>query len=109
MGYILKAKCTNCDFEKEFSFGGNMMNFDRVQMVPALDMNTNRFVCVNYKESKDEPHYRFYTDRELKGYRSNENDYRNYRSFDLILNESRNYCPSCREFKLNFDVVALTD
>ena len=108
MGYILNAKCTNCDFENEFMFGGTRSNYSKVHMVPALDAN-NKFQNVNYLIEKDKKNYLFYYHQALKGYKMKFYMRRGYDWGGLQLNPIRNYCPNCRKYFLNFILVALVD
>ena len=106
MGNIIKAKCTNCNFEKDFRFGGNRMNFTTVQMVPAIDKKTREFKNVNYLTEKESDNYIFYTDSALKVATREKNT---YQSFDLLLNKNYNYCTNCESFTLDFILIAFTD
>ena len=65
MGNIIKAKCTSCDFEKDFNYGGNMMDFTTNNPVPALHKISGKFKNVNYFKEKDNAHYHYYFEDQL--------------------------------------------
>lgn len=106
MGNIIKAKCTNCDFEREFNFGGNMMDFTTNNPVPAIHKVSGKFRNVNYFRTKLKDNYTYYFEDALKG--DHKSGY-TFQNFDLLLNENDNYCPECKKFTLNFTLLALTD
>ena len=106
MGNIINAKCTNCDFEREFKFGGNMMDFTTNNPVPAIHKKSGKFRNVNYFISKLKDNYTYYFEDTLKG--NNTNGY-TFKNFDLVLNENGNYCPECKKFTLDFNIKTYTD
>ena len=106
MGNIIKAKCTSCDFEKDFNYGGNMMDFTTNNPVPALHKISGKFKNVNYFKEKDNAHYHYYFEDQLKGDNTTGHTFQN---FDLFLNKKNNYCPECKKFSLDFNLLAYTD
>lgn len=106
MGNLIKATCTDCDFEKDFNFGGNMIDFTVNNPVPSIHKKSGKFRNVNYFKAKDSNRYLFYSDKTLKGKNKSGNTIEN---FDLSLNEYNNYCPNCKKFSLDFVVTAFTD
>jgi hypothetical protein len=52
MGNLIKATCIHCDFEKDFNFGGNMMDFAVNNPVPAIDKKSGEFSNLNYFKQK---------------------------------------------------------
>lgn len=106
MGNLIKATCTHCDFEKDFNFGGNMMDFTVNNPVPAIHKKSGKFRNVNYFKQKDINHYLYYFEDALKG---NNKDGHTYQNFDMYLNEHNNFCPNCKKFSLDFIVKAFTD
>ena len=73
MGNIIKAKCTHCNFDKDFNFGGNMMDFTVNNPVPAIHKKSGKFRKVNYFKQKDTNHYLYYYEDDLK--RNNKNSH----------------------------------
>jgi hypothetical protein len=67
MGNIISAKCQNCGFEKEFTFGGNMMDFITNTPVPAIHKKSGIFRNVNYSRTKEKGNYLYYFEDVLKG------------------------------------------
>ena len=109
MGKRFKAKCKNCGFETEFNFGGGMMRFFRVYCpVPALNKKTGAFENVNYAKHRYAIKSKnlFYFDKSLKG--NNEGGHV-FQHFNKKLNEMNNYCPKCKQFAMNFDLIAFYD
>jgi len=106
MGQFIVAKCHNCSFKTEFNFGGNKNNFQILCPVPSIQLKTLEFENINFIEHKDNLDYAFYSDKILKGNNVSNNTFKN---FNLILNESNNYCPNCKGFKLSFNLKYLTD
>ena len=106
MGTIIKAKCTHCNFEKDFSFGGNMMDFTTNNPVPAIHKGSGKFRNVNYYRTQEQENYWYYFDAKLKGANKDGSTFQN---FDFLLNEKDNYCPECKKFTLNFGLIAFID
>jgi hypothetical protein len=106
MGNVIKAKCTTCDFEKKFSFGGNMIDFKTNNPVPALHKESGKFKNVNYFKTKEQENYLYYFEDVLKG--ENKGGY-TFQNYDFLINENDNYCPKCKKFNLDFILVAFTD
>jgi len=108
MGMILEGRCKNCDFEKEFSFGGNKRNYTKVCMLPAIDKETGEFVELNYYDYKDSvSKYIFYNDEKLKSNDLNSNN--KFQNFNVEINQKDNFCPKCKTYGLNFFLTYLTD
>jgi hypothetical protein len=106
MGNIISAQCQACNFEKEFNFGGNMMDFTTNNPVPAIHKKSGIFRNVNYFRTKSGENYLYYFDNILKG--DNKGGY-TFQNFDLLLNEKGNYCPSCKKFSLGFILITIAD
>lgn len=106
MGKFIEAKCGACNFEKEFNFGGNMLDFKTNNPVPAIHKISGKFKNVNYLKHKEKNDYIYYFEDLLKG--DNTSGY-TFQDFDFFLNENGNYCPECKKFSLNFNLVAFTD
>ncbi len=105
---ILLGDCKSCDFEKEFSFGGNRSNYKTVCMLPAVDKETGEFVELNYYDYQNsESKYLFYNDKKLKTNDLESNH--KFKSFDVEINQRDNFCPKCKTFGLNFFLRYLTD
>jgi hypothetical protein len=108
MGNILAGKCKSCDFEKEFSFGGNKSNYKKVCMLPAIDKETGEFVELNYFEYHNSvSKYLFYNDEKLKT-NDLETNY-TFNNFHVEINQRSNFCPKCKTYGLNFSLEYLTD
>lgn len=106
MGNIIVSKCRICDFENTFKYGGNRFDYQTNCPVPAINIETGEFENVNYKTEKNNPKYKFYSDKELKADNEEKNTFRN---FNLLLNSVNNYCPECKNFSLDFRVKFYTD
>ncbi|WP_430929028.1 hypothetical protein [Polaribacter marinivivus] len=106
MGNLIKATCTHCDFEKDFNFGGNMMDFTTNNPVAAIHKISGKFRNVNYFISKLKDNYTYYFEDSLKGNNKNGPIYEN---FELTLNEHNNFCPECKNTSLEFILKAFTD
>ena len=106
MGQVVEAECQACNFTRKFKFGGNMLDFEYNCPVPVLNTKTGNFQNINYLKQKDNPRYKFYSDIELKGENKGEET---IQCFDLFLNVRDNYCPQCKQYKLDFYVFMLTD
>lgn len=101
MGQVLKAKCKICNYYKEVSYGGGKYDYQTKIPVPCINKTTGEMESVNYKIEKDNPNYLFYTQPELKGNNKGKNIFQN---FDLMLNETNNFCPNCKNYSLDFDL-----
>ena len=106
MGNIIASKCRICNFENTFTYGGNRFNYQTNCPVPSINIETNEFENVNHFEEKNNPKYKFYSDKELKGDNEGKNTLKN---FDLELNTTNNYCPSCKNKSLEFILNMHTD
>ena len=101
MGSLLKAICSECDFEKEFMLGGGMLDFTTMCNVPAFNKKTKKFVVKNYFE-KDElkGEIVFYNDPTM--FKRKDFD-RTHQWGEVLLNAKNNFCPKCRSFTLDFE------
>ena len=99
MGNIIASKCRICNFENTFKYGGSRFDYQTNCPVPAINIETEEFENVNYIVEKNNPKFKFYTDKELKGNNEGRNTYGN---FDLELNSCNNYCPKCKNFSFDF-------
>lgn len=106
MGNIIASKCRICNFENTFKYGGNRFNYQTNCPVPAINIETEEFENVNYKIEINNPKYKFYTDKELKGNNGENNTLGN---FNLELNTVNNYCPKCKNYTFDFRVKYYTD
>jgi hypothetical protein len=101
MGYILKAICPSCHFEKDnLHFGSGMM--EQEPRLPAINKQTEEFVMT----APDLPGYDYYHDRKM--YKGDIND-GFYQNFDVLLSPDQNYCPRCKTFQMRFDYVGMWD
>lgn len=99
MGYIIQAKCS-CGYEtKDLYFGAGMTDFMRVAMVPAIKNGSTQIEMININQRSKFPDYIFYTDNELSEMKGGE---ATIEHFDLKLQPENNYCPACKNFKLQF-------
>ena len=104
MGQLLKAICKNCEFEcTRFPFGSNRDNFDTVWNVPAIDLNSNKFIIANYyNKEKLKDSVLFYTERELfNGDITAKNNSHNW--CGALIKTTENKCPVCKDFTMNFE------
>ncbi|MCX6351690.1 MAG: hypothetical protein NTX03_07500 [Bacteroidetes bacterium] len=100
MGLIIKANCTLCNFSKQFSYGGDMMNHFIWNGVPAIHKNTGEFIVENYimrEELKDK--LNFYTEPQIF---LGEKEEFGLQHGDIMLNRKWNKCPAYKEFSLDF-------
>ena len=102
MGNIIASKCRVCNFENTFKYGGNRFSYQTYSYVPAINIETDEFENVNHVEFENNPKYKFYSDKELKGDNEGNNTMDN---FDLKLNTINNYCPKCKNFTLDFRIT----
>ena len=106
MGTLINAKCRNCNFQREFNFGGNMIDSLTNNPLPAIHKISGKFRNVNYFKHKEKDNYIYYFEDILKGH--NIKGYK-FQNFDFFLNELDNYCSECEKFALNFDLISFTD
>ena len=126
MGNLLKAKCA-CGAEyNNIPFGGVKSNFKTVCLIPAIHKETGKLEVVNYYEHVPKtvkknflqrwfgkslqlpnPQYIFYNDQQLQTVEPEK--YRNIGFGDVTLNNKQNFCPDCKCFTLDFEIVAYTD
>lgn len=107
MGSMVLAKCTNCDFEKEFDFGAGMMDFQTICNVPAISTKTGKFLTKNiFDKEKLKGRYLFYSDKSMHLGTISQDD---LQWGDIWLKRNENFCPVCKSFSLRFDVVGLFD
>ncbi len=137
MGQILEAKCKCGYSHDEIFFGGVKSNYKTVCNVPGINIETGQLEVVNLydhqraiinkikpqkwykklfgqKRPIDAPSneiitatYKFYNNTELQSEVSiNSNE---IRSSNFVMYERDNYCPSCKQFFLNFRPMMFTD
>ena len=106
MGNLIKSKCMFCGFSNEFNFGGVKLNYKTNCPVPAINKHTLEFENINYYEYKKSNNYLFYHEDSLKG---KNQDNQTIDNFNLKLNQKRNFCPSCKENSLTFEIIMFTD
>ena len=102
MGNIIASKCRICNFENTFKYGCNRFSYQTNSYVPAINIETEEFENVNYYEFRNNPKFKLYSDKELKGDNEGNNTMDN---FDLKLNTINNYCPKCKNFTLDFRIT----
>src|SRR5690606_35094873 len=107
MGSIIKSKCSVCDYQNEFRFGGGRFDFQTNCPVPAINKETGEFVNINFYEYKNSSEYLFYHNEELKS--QNSENVNQYQNFDLKINQKDNYCPECKNQTLDFYQVMFID
>lgn len=111
MGTLLRAICNKCGFERErIFFGGTRNNFTTVCAVPAIDLNTNKFVVENYKNKEQlKGSILFYTEHELyKGEIVTDPDSPDWINDTVefgsaVLKTTENKCPECNNFSMEFE------
>jgi hypothetical protein len=106
MGQVISTVCKKCGFSNTFSYGGNKLGYQTNCPVPAINIENGEFENVNYKNEINNPIYKFYTDKELKGDNEGNNTLGN---FNLELNTVNNYCPKCKNFAFDFRIKFFTD
>lgn len=107
MGQILKAVCKNCYFEEEVWFGGGMLNFETECNVPAINNTTGEFEIMNiFNKDLFDGNYTFYNDPSMfKGKITIDSP----QWYDIYLCPTKNLCPKCKSFKMNFESVGFFD
>ena len=80
MGQIIASKCKICDFENIFSYRGSRFNYLTTCPVRAINTKNGEFENVNYIVEKNNPKFKFYSDKELKGDNEGNNIYGNFDS-----------------------------
>lgn len=106
MGSRIKSQCSNCNFNNEFNFGGSKRGFHINNSIPAINIETGNFESLNYYSMKDNPNYILYTSSVLK----QDNVCKiTFKNFDLELNKLNNYCPSCKNHTLDFEIIGFFD
>jgi len=98
MGVIYNAICALCDFQVQFSLGGNMANFRENSPVPAIKKANGKFENPNYIEVKDSEDYTFYWEKSM----SNAREDFPIQYFDHEIQKTDNLCPQCNNFSLMF-------
>jgi len=106
LGNVIASKCRLCGFTNQFSLGGGRFSYLTNCPVPAINKETLEFENINYYEYKNSKKYLFYSEDVLKG--DNYND-KTFNNFNLYFNEEGNYCPSCKEKSLAFQITMYTD
>jgi hypothetical protein len=107
MGYLLNAHCPQCGFEKQgLRFGYGMMRKEPLEFpAPCLNMK-NRGISTKNILIPLPSNIRTYTDAAM--FKSTEDEARIDFS-DYSLSCKGNYCPACKGFTMEFDIVANTD
>lgn len=105
MGTLIKAICTSCDFRKKFSFGGGMMEYDKICRVPAIG-NDKKFLVVNTKEDLPDG-VKLYTNTEL--YVGELKEGEGIQHSEHWLSPSNNLCPNCKLKVMDFEVYGKFD
>jgi hypothetical protein len=105
MGQIIKATCSTCHYENEFSFGGTRFS-NGANHVPALNLKTGVLKNVNYCTHKHDVNHVFYVDRLLKSSTGEELTLLNG---NLEINRVGNYCPGCANYTLDFMLAGFFD
>jgi hypothetical protein len=98
MGAIYNAACGSCDFQVQFTLGGNRTNFRENSPVPAIKKATVEFVNPNYIEVEDSKDYRFYWEEKM----SDAKEEFPIQYFGKEIQRSGNLCPQCNSFSLGF-------
>ena len=107
MGSILVAVCKKCGFEKEIFFGGGMLDFDNVCIIPAVNKKTGKFIIKNYlNKSTYSDNIIFYNQPEMY---SGVIDEGAHQWCDVYLKRKDNYCPECKGFTLDFEFAGCFD
>jgi hypothetical protein len=105
MGQIIKATCSICKYKNQFSFGGGRFGHG-ANLLPALNLKTGQFEHINYVTHKHDANYVFYSDSLLKCFTQEQTT---LQSHNFKINRSNNYCPSCKDFTLDFTRVGFFD
>lgn len=107
MGYLLKAICTSCSFNKEVRFGSGMMDMGRTLYVPALDLTSGKMLEININDDKISlDKYQLYS--EPYDYDNDDQDDK-YQWGDICIRPKGHKCPKCSKKTLRFDVSAFLD
>lgn len=101
MGVFIKAKCQDCNWEREFLFGAGMNDFMHSCDVPAINKKTGKFVVKDILDgSVDSNKYVFYNDPKMNVNPIGK-DFIQWG--EVFLQRTENYCPSCKSFGLSFE------
>lgn len=106
MGYIIKSKCSVCNYQNEFRFGGGRSDFQTNCPVPAINKETEEFVNINFYEHENSSEYLFYHNDVLKGENKSGNYFQN---FDLKISRTDNFCPQCKNQTFDFYISMMMD
>lgn len=107
MGQIVVAQCNNCGFRQEFRFGAGWADGSTNCSVPAIDNHTGAFVVKNYLKRRTlNGRFRFYNE---PGMFEGELEWPFLESGDVVLAQTGNLCPHCKQFKLLFDPIVWFD
>lgn len=107
MGYVYSAECSQCGFSSKFRFGSGMSNVKTMLSAPAIELETGKFVVLNFLEFKDNESYVFYSDPSMQSNEDREAKKQTINWHSFVLNRKNNYCPRCKNFSLNFDHILL--
>jgi len=107
MGTMLNASCKECGYEKEFNYGGGMMDFMEVCTVPAMDINTNELIEINILDNNsfNQTIVPYINSGMYKG--SIKKDF--YEWGEIRLKKCNNLCPKCKKYSLDFNFLACYD
>jgi hypothetical protein len=104
MGNLIEATCSNCEFSREFSFGAGMADHTYNCSVPAIYKDTGKFTVKNYyKKASLTETIIFYDDPSMY---SGEIIDQSLEMGKIALNPTNNFCPRCKHFSMNFEIVA---
>jgi len=105
MGYIAIGSC-RCGFKTgNLNLGGGRRNFKSFNGVPALDKH-GVFTVANYFEIENRDSFIFYNDPLLQ---LKNPPVRTYLWDDVYLQQTQNYCPKCKNFTLQFELIGNWD
>lgn len=106
MGYVIASKCSKCNFNNTFRFGGGRFNHLTHFPIPVINKESGLFETINHYDNPNPDFYLYYHKDELKTNKENQ-DKIEFNS--LYLNWDNNFCPECQEFSLHFRIKLLTD
>lgn len=109
MGHTAKVICHNCGYTtKDVAFGSSRARHLIDGWRPAVDFDTNEIVVLNYNEKIKTVRYLFFFKKTVR----EKGNYVFYcePGMSKMDNDSfYNFCPKCKEFKVEFKLETLFD
>ena len=108
MGSILKANCKACGFNQEVYFGAGMSDFKVNCSVPVYNLKTKTFLVKNNLNSAEKAEGdMFYNNPRMFEGNIEAEPYHQWN--DFLLKKTRNFCPDCKRYSLEFVDVGCFD